>query len=234
MRCRLPWAALTLLLCATVVLGNPSKEKPPPNKQNPRKPPPAPPVLPHPIPMPNWNAGMPHWNGQGQHWHGNGNMPKPVTAHIDYQLEPTGDMIVRLMSPPLQYDDKGFPKKYTAGELKEMKGDNPKLVGYNGDVNDLKNGLQVKVSVVKDPPPAKEDAKADKPDKPKYVPAGELTGQLTRTGNSDKAMTLRVSYQTWQGAGWRPNNAANPKDTPPLQVSMIVVLTPPAQDAPGK
>jgi hypothetical protein len=217
MRCRLSWTALPLLLlCTALVLANPPK-------QNPPKPPP-----PHP------HAGMPHW-------HGNGNMPRPVMAHIDYQLEPTADMVVRLLNPPLQYDDKGSPKKYTAAELKEMKGDNPKLVGYNGAVTDLKTGLQVKVYVVKDPPPTKEDAKkdeakADKPDKPKYVPAGELTGQLTQTGNSEKGLTLRVSYQTWQGAGWRPpiNGGANQKDAPTLQVSMIVVLTQPAQEAPGK
>jgi hypothetical protein len=226
MRCRRHWIALPALLVSTAfVLGNPPKPAPPQNKPNPPKPPPH-------HQMPAWHPnGMPHWNG-------NGNMPKPTTAHIDYQLEPTGDMVVRLMSPPLQYDDKGFPKKYTADELKALKGDNPKLVGYQGDANDLKPGIQVKVYLVKDPPaarPAKEGEKADQPDKPdqpKYVAAGELTGQLTQVGNTTKEMTLRVSYLTYQG-GARPNPGMNQKDAPKLQVGMIVVLAQP-QDAPGK
>src|SRR5262249_19749027 len=73
-------------------------------------------------------------------------MPKVVTTHIDYELDQTGDMVVRLLNPPVQYDDKGFPKKYTAAELKELKGDNPKLPGYQGDTSDLKTGIQVRVS----------------------------------------------------------------------------------------
>jgi hypothetical protein len=241
MRCH--WIALPLLLlCTAFVLGNPPKENPP-NKKNPPKPPPKPHM---PAWNPNWNPNwMPDWNAIARHWNGNGNghMPKLITAHLDYQLDPTGDMIVRLMYPPLQYDDKGFPKKYTADELKALKGDNPKLIGYNGDTNDLKTGLQVKVYVVKDPPPAKENPKADKPDnankpdkpdKPKYIAVGDLTGQLTVAGNSDKGMTLRVSYQTWEGGGWRPPANGNQKDAPRLQVGMIVVLSPPQQDAPAK
>jgi hypothetical protein len=219
MRCRLPWIALPLLLLSTaVVFGNP---------KNPPKPPPPP---------------KPHPN----------QMPKLVTTHIDYELDPTSDLVVRLLNPPVQYDDKGFPKKYTAAELKELKGDNPKLPGYKGDVSDLKTGIQVRVSVVKDPPPPKEDdkkddkkddTKADKPqkedkpdakaDKPKYIYLGDLTGQLTQTGNSQKGLRLRVTYQTWQAANWRPpHNNGDPKNLPKLEVEMIVVLTQPAQDAP--
>jgi hypothetical protein len=231
MRCH--WIALPLLLvCAALVLGAPPKQNPQP-KPNPPKPPPQQ-QMPawHQNWMPNWNAIARHWNGNG-----NGNMPKVTTAHVDYQLEPTGDMVVRLMYPPLQYDDKGFPKKYTADELKALKGDNPKMVGYNGDVADLKPNTQVKVYLVKDPPPAKADKpdNANKPDKPKYLAAGEMSGELTQVGSADKGMTLRVSYQTYQGGGWQaPKNAGNQKDAPKLQVGMIVVLSAPQQDAPAK
>jgi hypothetical protein len=210
MRCRLPWIALPLLLLSTaLVLGKPPKWNPP-------KPPPP------------------------------GKMPKLVTTHVDYEVDPTPDLIVRLMYPPVQYDDKGNIKKYTAAELKELKGDNPKLVGYKGDTNDLTNGVQVRVYVVKDPPPPKENDKkddpkadkpdkAEKPDKPKYTQVGELTGQLTVSGNSKKGMTLRVTSQAWEPAGWRPpNNGNQKKDLPKLEVGTIVVLTPPAQDAPAK
>jgi hypothetical protein len=220
MRRRLSWAALPLLLLfsTALVLGKPPKE--PPHPPNPPKPPPPPKV-------------------------------KLVTGHVDYELDPTPDLIVRLLNPPVQYDDKGNIKKYIAAELKELKGDNPKLIGYKGDTNDLTTGAEVRVYVVKEAPPPKEtdkkDApKADKPDKPdtatksekpdpsKYVEVGELTGQLTVNGNSQKSMTLRVVYEAWEPLKWRPPNNGNQKSPTRLQVGMIVVLTAPAPAAPGK
>jgi hypothetical protein len=156
--------------------------------------------------------------------------PKVITIHLDYHLEPTDDMVVRLLSLPQQYDDKGYPKKYTADELKELKGDNPKLIGYQGSVDDLKSGQQVRVYLLREVPPPKGNAQPDKsdnaanpdkPDKPKYVAAGQLVGQLTQTGNSNKGMKVRVSYRAWEGTPQPKENARK------FLVGMIVILSPP-------
>ncbi len=66
------------------------------------------------------------------------------------------DVKVRLSQPPAAFDDKGKVKKYTQKELKEMKGNDPKLPGYNGDFSDLQNEQVVKVTLVRkkgDPAP---------------------------------------------------------------------------------
>src|SRR5437588_7848100 len=70
---------------------------------------------------------------------------KVVVTHQKYDLDVPADAVIRSMQPPEAYDDKGNPKKYTAAELKELKGDNPKLPGYTADFNTLKMGQIVKV-----------------------------------------------------------------------------------------
>jgi hypothetical protein len=57
------------------------------------------------------------------------------------------DVKVRSKNPPIAYDDKGNKKKYTAKELKELRGD-AKLPGYAADFNDLKANQVVEVSLV--------------------------------------------------------------------------------------
>ena len=55
-------------------------------------------------------------------------------------------MKVRLAQPPEAFDDKGNIKKYTAKELKELKGpDN--LPGYTGTLDDVKTNQLVLVSL---------------------------------------------------------------------------------------
>jgi hypothetical protein len=58
------------------------------------------------------------------------------------------DVKVRTKNPPVAYDDKGNKKKYTAKELKELKGDS-KLPGYSAEFNDLKQNQVVEVSLVR-------------------------------------------------------------------------------------
>jgi hypothetical protein len=67
----------------------------------------------------------------------------------DYELQAIDDVKVRLAQPPAQFDDKGRVKKYTAKELKELKGDDPKLPGYQGEFGDLKQDQVVQVTLVK-------------------------------------------------------------------------------------
>jgi hypothetical protein len=67
----------------------------------------------------------------------------------DVKVMTTDDVKVRTKNPPVQYDDKGNKKKYTAKELKELKGNDPKLPGYTAEFNDLKQNQVVEVSLVR-------------------------------------------------------------------------------------
>jgi hypothetical protein len=58
------------------------------------------------------------------------------------------DVKVRTKNPPVAYDDKGNKKKYTAKELKELKGDS-KLPGYTAGFEDLKTNQYVQVTLVR-------------------------------------------------------------------------------------
>jgi hypothetical protein len=82
----------------------------------------------------------------------------------ELELETTEDVKVRMAKPPDQFDDKGKPKKYTAKELKALKGPDPKLPGYQGEFSDLRKGQDVTVNLVKkkDAPKAPTKPKAGK------------------------------------------------------------------------
>jgi hypothetical protein len=66
----------------------------------------------------------------------------------DVKVMTTDDVKVRTKNPPVAYDDKGNKKKYTAKELKELKGD-AKLPGYAAEFSDLKQNQVVEVSLVR-------------------------------------------------------------------------------------
>src|SRR5262245_20282491 len=66
----------------------------------------------------------------------------------DVKVMTIDDVKIRTEHPPVAYDDKGNKKKYTAKELKELKGDS-KLPGYSAEFNDLKQNQVVKVSLVR-------------------------------------------------------------------------------------
>jgi hypothetical protein len=74
----------------------------------------------------------------------------------DFELTPGPDMKVRVLQLPLDFDEKGKPKKYTAKELKELKGD-PKLPGYTAEPDSLRANQTVLVYLVgkKKPAPKK-------------------------------------------------------------------------------
>ncbi len=79
------------------------------------------------------------------------------TMTKDVELQTTDEVKVRQAHPPEQFDDKGKPKRYTAKELKELRGPDPKLPGYNAEFTDVHEGQYVTVSLVKkkDSPAAK-------------------------------------------------------------------------------
>jgi hypothetical protein len=68
---------------------------------------------------------------------------------VDKEVEwGTADEVkVRNNNPPAQFDDKGRIKRYTAKELKELKG-NDKLPGFPAEFSDLKAGQVVQVTLL--------------------------------------------------------------------------------------
>jgi hypothetical protein len=68
---------------------------------------------------------------------------------MEFELSTTEDLVVRLNEPPPKFDDKGKKVKYTAKELKALKGDNPKLPGYQAEFSDLRSNQLVQVTLVR-------------------------------------------------------------------------------------
>jgi hypothetical protein len=78
---------------------------------------------------------------------------KPKDVHYDVQLRFADKMKVRLLTPPVEYDDKGNMKKFTAKELQALRGTED-LPGYTGDADTLRTGQIVKVYLAKSQVPA--------------------------------------------------------------------------------
>jgi hypothetical protein len=85
------------------------------------------------------------------------------TKYKEIELATTDDVKVRLSNPPEVYDDRGKRRRWTSKELKEAKGDDPKLPGYQGDFIDLREQQIITATLVKskDAPKQKPAAKKD-------------------------------------------------------------------------
>jgi len=90
----------------------------------------------------------------------------------DIDLEAAEDLKVRLAAPPMEYDEKGKPKKYTAKELRELKGPG-NLWGFPGDFDNLKLNQVVRVYLAKSKTPPKPMPRLKKADKDQLPPAEE-------------------------------------------------------------
>jgi len=84
---------------------------------------------------------------------GRNNPYKVVTDYKDFNIELSGKVEFRVSNPSflagLQFDDMGNPKKFTAEELKELKGKENKP-GYKATSTDVKPGAGVIVTLAKD------------------------------------------------------------------------------------
>jgi len=138
--------------------------------------------------------------------------------YTDYLYQATDDSVVRLYQLP-KVDEAGLPKKYTPEELKDLKGDDPKLIGYKAIFGDLKEGQTVRLSLAR----MREDPK----DSTKFisVPLGQLTGKVTKCDEAAKTFTLRVQPAP---VGTKLAGQEVPID-PNKQVTMIVILSEPPQ-----
>ncbi len=94
------------------------------------------------------------------------------TRVIEFQA--ADNLVVRTMIEPIEFDDKGKPRRLTAKEKRDLKGPDPKLKGYTSDFDSLKRDQIVELFVPKPPkeaarpkPAPKSKSKAkDKDDEP--------------------------------------------------------------------
>jgi hypothetical protein len=89
-----------------------------------------------------------------------GNLYKDVSQKID--LDAPQDMKVRTMLLPVEFDEKGKPRKLTEKEKRELKGPDPSLPGYTADLETLKPDQLVEIYLAKQG--SKSKAKDNDPD----------------------------------------------------------------------
>lgn len=73
------------------------------------------------------------------------NAVKVVKDTKEISFYASADVIVRLANPPISFDEKGNLQTLTPQLLRELKGSNPQLPGYEGKPEDLKSGAVVQV-----------------------------------------------------------------------------------------
>ena len=74
---------------------------------------------------------------------------KVETKDVDVKAVLTDDVKIRMLIPPMQFDEKGRPKRYTSKELSELKGEDKKSPGYPGTTDDLQPNAVVRVDLVR-------------------------------------------------------------------------------------
>jgi hypothetical protein len=68
-----------------------------------------------------------------------------ATQNVDFQAEEK--VVVRTKQTPAAFDEKGNIKKYTPAEMRELKGKDPSLPGYESSVENLKPGQLIQVTL---------------------------------------------------------------------------------------
>ena len=95
---------------------------------------------------------------------------KEVKSKVDLQLY--DEVKVRTLTAPINYDDKGNIKQYTAAELKELRGKDG-LPGFTAEKDTLRQGQTVLVVVARKKPDAEMKPKEKDGDKDTAIPATE-------------------------------------------------------------
>ena len=114
--------------------------------------------------------------------------PNGDEKHILVHLDAAEGLIVRLPEPPGKFDKRGKPLVYTAKELKELRGPDPKQPGFTGDFSNLKNGQKVLVTLAqkKEVLAAQKEALTAKKPVPKKPVAKKPTPTKTKTKKDDE------------------------------------------------
>jgi hypothetical protein len=113
-------------------------------------------------------------NGVKQQLKANGDV-KIVTDHKEIDFHVADDVKVRVLNAPTKFDDKGNPKEYTKAELKEMKGKDADLPGYESTLDSLKQGERIQVTLAQAKPAKKDGDKDDKKTDPEMKKGNEVT-----------------------------------------------------------
>jgi len=66
-----------------------------------------------------------------------------------FDLHGTDNIVVRRLNLPFEYDDKGYPKKYSKDEIQALRGKDPSLPGYTARYEDLQAGQMVKMYITR-------------------------------------------------------------------------------------
>ena len=86
----------------------------------------------------------------------------------DYDLKVVENVKVRTFDPPMEFDDKGFPKQWTQKELAALRG-NTTLPGYPSTLEFVRVGQDVTVYLVKTKVPPRKLGESPMPDPPPSV-----------------------------------------------------------------
>jgi len=82
---------------------------------------------------------------------GTGRNTRITSANQDYLMHFTPDVQVRIAHLPPKLDENGKKVKYTPEELKEHKGSDPKMPGYQAELSELIAGQVVTAQIVQIP-----------------------------------------------------------------------------------
>ena len=121
---------------------------------------------------------------------------RPPTLRIEnirrqFVLEVSDDVAVRVLQLPLQFDEMGQPRKYTAEEIRQMRGVNHRLPGYKSDYDSLKAGQIVRVSFRPVQAPARSADKGEDKDAKKKADNTPRVRMIVVLSDSDSATAGR-------------------------------------------
>jgi hypothetical protein len=122
------------------------------------------------------------------------NLYKDETRSVEIQA--TADMKIRLYAPPVIMDDKtNKPKALTKKDLAELKGPDPRLPGYTGEMSDLRQDVMATVFL---PTPQKTGlggaavGKVKDPKKPGKPPVDPEKPVVSGEGNRLEALMILI------------------------------------------
>jgi hypothetical protein len=127
------------------------------------------------------------------------------TANVACQA--AEDVQVRTLRPPAGFDDKGNIKKYTAAELRELKGKHPNLPGYEATADLLKPGMTVQVTLATPHVP-----KSSAGEKDKDAPRGRPGHEDPKTGKTKQAQVIVILDDTSADGSSAPSKLRTKND----------------------